>query len=146
MPPGVPGVTAASGPCSGGCFMPRLRKNSTVAPVGATPSALMAMTRFSRGCQISACVSPPQCSVSQRVAVAAIIAQAASTALPPRSNIFAPAVAPSGLPVMAIQWRPCSGGFAVRSCAATGAAAVTTRAARAEQSVSRALRRIMPLE
>ena len=43
-PPGVPGVTAASGPNSGGAFMPLLRKNSGVAPVGATPSALMPMT------------------------------------------------------------------------------------------------------
>ena len=40
------------------------------------------------------------------VAVAAIIAQAASTALPPRWNIIEPAVAASGLPVIAIQWRP----------------------------------------
>ena len=106
--------------------MPRLRKNSTVAPLGATPSALIAITRFSTGCQISACVSPPQCSVSHIVAVAAIIAQAASTALPPRSNIFAPAVAPSGLPVIAIHSCPCTGGFSVRSCAGTGPAASRT--------------------
>jgi hypothetical protein len=86
--------------------MPRLRKNSTVAPVGATPRALIAITRFSTGCQMSAWVSPPQCSVSHIVAVAAIMAQAASTALPPRSNILAPAVAPSGLPVIAIQCWP----------------------------------------
>jgi hypothetical protein len=45
------------------------------------------------------------------VDVAAIMAQAASTALPPRAKIFAPAVAPSGLPVIAIQCWPCSGGF-----------------------------------
>jgi len=43
-PPGVPGVTAASGPYSGGNAMPLLLKNSGVAPVGATPSALIAMT------------------------------------------------------------------------------------------------------
>src|SRR5512137_1971297 len=60
---------------------------------------------------MSACVSPPQCSTSHIVEVAAIMAQAASTALPPRSKILAPAVAPSGLPVIAIQCRPCSGGF-----------------------------------
>jgi len=47
------------------------------------------------------------------VEVAAIIAHAASTALPPRSNIIAPAVAASGLPVIAIQCLPCSGGFCV---------------------------------
>ena len=40
------------------------------------------------------------------VDVAAIIAHAASTALPPRWNTIAPAVAASGLPVMAIQWLP----------------------------------------
>ena len=43
------------------------------------------------------------------VEVAAIMAQAASTALPPCSKILAPAVAARGLPVTAIQWRPCSG-------------------------------------
>src|SRR3954447_15315848 len=41
------------------------------------------------------------------------MAQAASTALPPRANIIAPAVAPSGLPVMAIQCRAWRGGFCV---------------------------------
>src|SRR5579863_9625087 len=51
------------------------------------------------------------------VEVAAIMAQAASTAFPPRSKILAPAVAASGLPVTAIQWRPCSAGFCVRPCA-----------------------------
>jgi hypothetical protein len=45
------------------------------------------------------------------VQVAANIAQAASTALPPLSKIFAPAVAAKGLPVMAIQFFPCKGGF-----------------------------------
>ena len=62
---------------------------------------------------MSAWVSPPQLSTSHIVEVAAIIAQAASTALPPRSNIIAPAVAASGLPVIAIHLRPCSGGFCV---------------------------------
>ena len=93
--------------------MPRPRKNSGVAPVGAVPRALMAITFFSSGCQMSACVSPPQASVSHIVQVAASIAHAASTALPPRSKIFAPAVAPSGLPVIASQWRAWSGGLAV---------------------------------
>src|SRR5205085_4554456 len=63
---------------------------------------------------MSACVSPPHGSVSHIVAVAAIIAQAASTALPPCWKIIAPAVAASGLPVIAIQYRPCRGGFCVR--------------------------------
>ena len=45
-PPGVPGVTAASGPNSGGYFIFWFLKNSGVAPVGATPSALMPMTFF----------------------------------------------------------------------------------------------------
>ena len=39
------------------------------------------------------------------VQVAASIAHAASTALPPRSKIRAPAVAASGLPVIASQCR-----------------------------------------
>src|SRR5688572_30620267 len=79
-----------------------------------------------------ACVSPPQLSVSHMVEVAAIVAQAASTALPPRAKISAPAVAPSGLPVMAIQWRPWRGGFAVRGAGwarALGVAAVVTATA-----------------
>src|SRR5512140_1266250 len=62
---------------------------------------------------MSACVSPPQLRVSHIVEVAAIMAQAASTALPPRWNIIAPAVAASGLPVIAIHFCPCSGGFCV---------------------------------
>src|ERR1051326_2977729 len=62
---------------------------------------------------MSACVSPPHDSVSHIVHVAAIIAAAASTALPPRSKIIAPAVAASGFPVTAIQCAPCSGGFSV---------------------------------
>ena len=41
------------------------------------------------------------------------MAQAASTALPPFWNIMAPAVAASGLPVIATQCRPCSTGLAV---------------------------------
>ena len=51
-------------------------------------------------------VSPPQESVVHAVAVAAIMAQAASTALPPRSKIFAPTAAAIGLPVTAIQCWP----------------------------------------
>src|SRR5688572_16189501 len=82
---------------------------------------------------MSACVSPPHDSTSHIVAVAASMAAAASIALPPFWNIIAPAVAPSGLPVMAIQCFPCSGGFwvcrgrlsaegrrAVVSCATSG--------------------------
>jgi len=48
-PPGVPGVTAASGPYSGGYRMPFERKSSGVAPVGATPSALTPTTLFAFG-------------------------------------------------------------------------------------------------
>ncbi len=44
--PGVPGVTADSGPSSGGSARPLPRKNSGVAPVGATPSPLIAMIFF----------------------------------------------------------------------------------------------------
>lgn len=55
---------------------------------------------------MSACVSPPRESVVHAVAVAAIMAQAASTALPPCAKLFAPAVAAIGLPVTAIQCRP----------------------------------------
>ena len=71
---------------------------------------------------MSAWVSPPQLRVSHIVQPAAIIATAASTALPPRSKIMAPTVADSGLPVTAIQCRACSGGFSVRICAVTTAA------------------------
>src|SRR2546422_933037 len=71
---------------------------------------------------MSACVSPPQLTSSYIVQTAASMAQAASTALPPRSNIIAPAVAPSGLPVMATQWRPCKTGLCV-SEKGSGAAA-----------------------
>jgi hypothetical protein len=45
------------------------------------------------------------------VQVAANIPQAASTAFPPLLNIIEPAVAANGLPVMAIQFLPCKGGF-----------------------------------
>ena len=114
IPPGVPGVTAARGPYSGGAAMPFDLKNSGVAPVGATPSALIAITLPLRGSKMRAWVSPPQLSVSHIVEVAAIIAQAASTALPPFAKIIAPAVAASGLPVMAIQCLPWSTGLAVR--------------------------------
>src|SRR6185295_1694063 len=62
---------------------------------------------------MSACVSPPQLSVSHIVEVAAIIAQAASTALPPLMNVAAPAVAARGLPVTATQFWPCRGGLTV---------------------------------
>ena len=82
-PPGVPGVTAASGPTAGGYSIPCSWKYAGVAPVGATPSALIPITFFCSGCQISAWVSPPQLRASNMVAVAPSIAQAASTALPP---------------------------------------------------------------
>src|SRR6266540_6581722 len=62
---------------------------------------------------MSACVSPPQLTSSYIVQTTASMAQAASMALPPRSKVRAPAIAPSGLPVMAIQCRPCSGGLCV---------------------------------
>ena len=45
------------------------------------------------------------------VVTAPSIAHAASTALPPLANISAPAVAASGLPVMASQCLAWSGGF-----------------------------------
>ena len=43
-PPGVPGVSAASGPYSGGYAMPFPRNSSGVAPAGATPRASMPIT------------------------------------------------------------------------------------------------------
>ena len=65
------------------------------------------------------------------VEVAAIMAQAASTALPPFWKIIAPAVAASGLPVTAIQCAPCSAGFWVRAGAAGEASSsVRTQLAR----------------
>src|SRR4029079_7957010 len=62
---------------------------------------------------MSACVSPPQLRVSHIVEVAAIIAQAASTALPPLMKVAAPAVAARGLPGTATQFWPCRGGLTV---------------------------------
>jgi hypothetical protein len=88
-------------------------KKSAVAPVGATPNALMAITFFVLGLYINACVSPPQLSTSHMVQVAANIAHEASTALPPLLKMIAPAVAASGFPVIAIQCLPWSGGFCV---------------------------------
>ncbi len=83
---------------------------------------------------MSACVSPPHESVSHMVHPAASIATAASTALPPLANMSAPAVALSGLPVIAIQCLAWSGGFSVRSggscCAPAEVAAATNKTAR----------------
>src|ERR687894_342276 len=76
---------------------------------------------------MSACVSPPHESVSHIVEVAAIIAHAASTALPPFWKTSAPAVAARGFPVIAIQFFPCSTGFAVR-CARMFDGAISTAA------------------
>jgi hypothetical protein len=47
------------------------------------------------------------------VHVDASMAQAASTAFPPFVKMMDPAVAARGLPVMAIQFLPCKGGFCV---------------------------------
>src|SRR6266516_5332082 len=70
---------------------------------------------------MSAWVSPPQESTSHIVVTAASMAHAASTGLPPFWKIMAPAVAASGLPVIATQWRPCRAGFWVRwPASATG--------------------------
>src|SRR3984885_7048947 len=91
--------------------MPSLWKYSGVAPVGATPRPLMPVTLPVLGLWISPRAPPPQESVVPAVEVAAIMAQAASTALPPRSKTFAPALAAIGLPGIAIQCRPYSGGF-----------------------------------
>ena len=66
------------------------------------------MTFFVWGLKTRAWVSPPQPRVSHIVEVAASIAQAASTALPPRSNIIAPGGGPErlardGHPVTAVE-------------------------------------------
>ena len=82
-----------------------------VAPVGATPKALIAITFLVLGLYINVWVSPPQLRTSNIVQVAANMAQDASMALPPLLKIIAPAVAASGLPVIAIQCLPCKGGF-----------------------------------
>src|SRR5512132_2761573 len=74
---------------------------------------------------MSACVSPPQESVSHIVEVAAIIAHAASTALPPFWKIIAPAVAASGLPVIASHFRAWSGGLLVAAGNTVAAIATT---------------------
>jgi hypothetical protein len=64
------------------------------------------------------------------VDVAANMAQAASTALPPRLNVSAPAVAAKGLPVIAIQCEPCKTGLTVR-CAMAGALIWASRPSKA---------------
>lgn len=74
---------------------------------------------------MSAWVSPPQDSTSHIVEVAAIMAQAASTALPPRWNVMAPAVAASGFWVFAIE--PAAIGEDV--CANTGSGWLMSRLA-----------------
>src|SRR5712692_6173473 len=75
---------------------------------------------------MSACVSPPQDSVSHIVQVAAIIAAAASTAFPPFWKIIAPAVAASGLPVIASHFFAWSGGLFVAAEELRVAAAIDT--------------------
>ncbi len=112
-------------------------KNSGVAPEGATPMALTAMTLRVLGFQISAWVSPPQPRVSHIVQTAASMAEVASTALPPFWNIMAPAVAPRGLPVMAIQWRAWSGGLLVRAAPGRIPSPEIRSAAAAASSTSR---------
>src|SRR3954451_2792847 len=93
--------------------MPLPWKNSGVAPVGATPRASRAITLCVFGFQIRTWVSPPQPRGSHMVQAAASMAAVASTALPPFWNIIVPAVAASGLPVMASQWRAGGGGVVV---------------------------------
>ena len=104
----------------------------------------MPITFFCFGCQISAWVSPPQLRASNMVAVAPSMAQAASTALPPWPKIMAPAVAPSGLPVIAIQCFPWRTGF----CGRAAAVAATARAASRQKRTGSARRneelRVMP--
>jgi hypothetical protein len=116
--------------------MPLPRKNSGVAPVGATPRAFTPTTLLVWGLKMSACVSPPQASVSHIVQVAAIIAHAASTALPPFWKIIAPAVAASGLPVIASHFRAWRGGlFVAAGSTATATAAAMPRIPRPSQVV-----------
>ena len=64
------------------------------------------------------------------VVTAPSMAHAASTALPPLANIKAPAVAPSGLPVIAIQCLACRGGLWVLVCCAKAGPEHQQRAAR----------------
>ncbi len=100
------------------------------------------MTFLVLGFQIKACVSPPQPSVSHIVEVAPSMAQAASTALPPFWNIIAPAVAASGLPVMASQWRAWRTGLAVRAVPGwTAIRLVVSRTARAAMNTAGRRRR-----
>ena len=71
------------------------------------------------------------------------MAHAASTALPPRSKIMAPAVAASGLPVTAIQCLPCSAGFWVR-VAAGAVPALSARRMAAQAPRARRPARLRP--
>src|SRR5690606_27646 len=89
---------------------------------------------------MSAWVSPPQCSTSHMVAVAASMAQAASTALPPCWQVRAPAAAPRGVPVMATQCWPCSTGLLGRdSAAGTAAGPAASRSATKSAALTRLL-------
>src|SRR4026208_1079134 len=92
---------------------------------------------------MSACVSPPQLSVSHIVEVAAIIAHAASTALPPLMKVAAPAVAARGLSVTATQFWPCRGGLTVFAAAAVHASA--RAAASKDMCVSAFMRQLYPV-
>src|SRR5262245_46803773 len=60
---------------------------------------------------MSAWVSPPQLNEPHIVQTAASMEQVASTALPPLTKVVAPAVAASGLPVIATHWVPCRTGL-----------------------------------
>ena len=71
------------------------------------------------------------------VAVAASMAQAASMALPPAMKVFAPAVAASGLPVMAIHWVPCSSGFWVTGGPLTASGARVSRTSKVSRRIMR---------
>src|SRR6266545_488807 len=92
------------------------------------------------GFQIRAWVSPPQDRVSHMVHVAASMAQAASTALPPFWNIMEPAVAAKGFPVIASQWRACSTGLAVRAVPGRTVTAMTRRTIAADSRTKRRIR------
>ena len=80
---------------------------------------------------------PPKRDLKLETLAGVLDGQAASTALPPRWKIMAPAVAPSGLPVIATQWVPCSTGLMVRWASAPVGSSRATTTRHATQDVDR---------
>ena len=101
-PPGVPGVTAASGPYSGGYLSPCDGRTPASRPVGATPSALMPMTFFgARVVDERLRLAAPAQRVPHRRRWRRASRRRRRPRCRPAGRSSRPAVAASGLPVIA---------------------------------------------